>query len=76
MKCRGCGSRLVPDREIEKKGRKNVYRCPKCGCIYCFTIVIKCTKCSEKERGKQTIPKPKPKKRKKKKKGYLSRKTK
>jgi len=51
-----------------KKGRKNVYICPKCKCIFCFIIVRMSVKCARKLIGDKIIKKLRPKKRKKKRK--------
>ena len=51
-----------------KKGRRNVFVCPKCKCIFCFVIVNMSVKCARKIIGDKVIGKSLTKNRKKRKK--------
>lgn len=43
MKCECCNTTL---KKLPKtKGRKNLYQCPKCKCLYVFVVVRKDSKC-------------------------------
>lgn len=42
-----CGVKLIEDLEMKKKGRDNVYICPKCKCVFALCLVRSETKCFE-----------------------------
>jgi tRNA(Ile2) C34 agmatinyltransferase TiaS len=46
MKCPHCNTEL--EGLPEEKGRKNVYRCPKCKCVFGLTLIKFDGKCYEK----------------------------
>lgn len=64
--CKECKGKLKPYRELEKKGRKGLFQCPKCKCFYSLTLVHK-GKCLDEIPKLIKKPKTKRKKRKKRK---------
>lgn len=86
-KCLHCDKTLRRMKELEEKGRKDVFECKKCGCVFgyysvlskrYFTLITGSAKCKtlKKRKDKElkgNLRKKKRKKRGRKKKSYLSR---
>ena len=61
--CENCTGTLHPLPEAEAKGRKNVFACGRCGCVYGFIVITRTPKCfsiieknGKKKRGRPKDP--------------------
>jgi len=47
FKCFHCGAKVTGERVEERESY--IFKCPKCGCVWCLTTVRKSIECSRRE---------------------------